>query len=114
MTAQPEFSDQPKSSITDNIRHLRNPAIPPFEGRAVDVISGHISAGTKMLDPDMPVISIDDRVHVLTTMRCVGVRHEVDKDGNLVRVQVMKPEEIESIRHYVIKRANEDKALGEK
>ena len=37
------------------------------------------------------------------------------KDNGMVSfAKVMKPEEIESIRHYVIKRANEDKALGEK
>src|SRR5213082_1268517 len=28
--------------------------------------------------------------------------------------KVLSPEQIESIRHYVIKRANEDKALGDK
>jgi alcohol dehydrogenase (cytochrome c)/quinohemoprotein ethanol dehydrogenase len=37
------------------------------------------------------------------------------KDNGMVAfAPVMKADEIEAIRHYVIKRANEDKALGDK
>jgi len=67
------------------------PGIPHFEGREVNATHIKISGNAEVLGDDALVVSVDDRVHLTGDYKVVGVRHYVDKDGNLVREHVLKP-----------------------
>ena len=84
------------ASLEATIHHL-TPPVPNFEKRTVDGLVGKIRGGNVILDEEMPVCSIDDRVNVLVEMTVVGISHEVDKDGHLVRVQTFKPQSMQVV-----------------
>lgn len=70
-------------------------AIPAFEGRPVDATVVKMSGTVPVDELHDVVLSIDDIVQVRATFRVAAVGHDVDKDGNLIRVQVLKPVEAE-------------------
>ncbi len=41
------------------------------------------------------VVGIDDRIRLVGEMRCISVSHKPNKDGELVRVMVLKPANLE-------------------
>lgn len=71
-----------------------NDPIPAFEGHAVDATVVKISGSSPLDDLVDTVIGVDDRVQLLATYACVAVHHEIDKNGNLIRVQVLKAQEM--------------------
>ncbi len=68
--------------------------IPHFEGRPVDGVK-IVMSGSVPLDEALSetVLGMDDAVQLVSMFRVVGVRHDVDKDGKLIRIQVLKPVE---------------------
>lgn len=79
------------AQTTTNVSSIGNPSIPQFEGAPVHAAHMKISGNTEIEATDDIVISTDDRVRLVGEYRVTGVRHEVNKDGELVRVQVLKP-----------------------
>lgn len=69
--------------------------IPAFEGRPVDAVvvkmSGAAPVEQALADT---VLGIDDLVQMVVQCRVVKVGHDVDKDGKLVRTQVVRPVEL--------------------
>lgn len=84
---QPSFQT-PGSSLS-----LVRPSIPGFEGMVVAETKVIIS-GTSQVDTQDTIVSIDDRVRLVGDFRCVGVSFEVDKNGDTIRVQKLKPIEV--------------------
>lgn len=69
--------------------------IPAFEGRPVNGVLLKVSGTAPLEDLNETVLSIDDRVQLLSIYTVVGVRHVVDpKSGNIVREQTLKPVEM--------------------
>lgn len=68
--------------------------IPDFEGRHVDAVTVKVSGSVPVEDLTDVILGIDDRVQLLSTWACVKVEHGTDKDGKLVRVQTLKPQEM--------------------
>lgn len=65
--------------------------LPKFEGKTVDSVSTKfVGSGLNdvLADPRM-VIKVDDRVRFVCVGRVTGVNHVMNKDGNLVRQQVV-------------------------
>lgn len=77
------------------ISRVGHPALPKFEGVPVDSAEITISGLTKLSGTTTPVIGVDDRVRLVGEFKCVGVRHQVDKQGNLVRTQVLTAIDVE-------------------
>ena len=63
------------------------------------------------LNPDLrhsPMIGTPE------ALRAVAIDGALQHNGMVSFKAALKPEEVEAVRQYLIKRANEDKALGEK
>ena len=60
-----------------------------FEGHAVSGVK-NVVRGSLELDSD-ECLGVDDRLVAKVEMRVVGVRHEVDAKGDLIRTQILKP-----------------------
>lgn len=60
-----------------------------FEGSEVTAVR-NVVRGSLELDSDEE-LHVDDRIAAKVYMRVVGVRHEVDGRGELVRTQILKP-----------------------
>lgn len=89
MTAQPQF--QPPTPPTPGATvHPMSP-FPRFEGQTVHGTEIRISGLSKVDAADNVVVTTDDIVRLIGEFKCVGIRHEVNKDGELIRVQMMKP-----------------------
>lgn len=71
---------------------MNNRRIPHFEGQVVDRAAVRLT-GAIPVDAfdDTTVIGVDDIVQVIAQFRCVGVHHDTDTQGNLVRVQRLRP-----------------------
>lgn len=65
-----------------------------FEGRAVGGVTMKVSGKAPLEDLDGEPLSIDDRVQMLAIYTVTGVHHEVDANGELIRVQTLKPVEM--------------------
>lgn len=65
------------------------PGIAEFEGAAVASAVTKVTGTTSVDGVDIQ-LSIDDTIRVVGEFRVVKVVHEVDKDGQLVRVQYVK------------------------
>jgi hypothetical protein len=78
------------------ISHLRRPTIPSFEGQNVDTSTVKISGLSALDNAEGLVVSTDDRVRLVGEFTVVGIRHYVDKNGDLVREQVLKPVKVET------------------
>lgn len=81
-----------------------------FEGKEV-VATAITCQGTAKLspeahDPDHRVLTVDDVLTVEMDMKCVSIGYDVDKNGQLVRVQRVKPIE-GSVRVVDVIRARE-------
>jgi hypothetical protein len=72
------------------------PEIPPFEGRDVAYVVIKISGLGRVQTERTPVFSIDDLVRLIGEYRCIGVFHRQDNDGELYRVQVLTPKDIDT------------------
>lgn len=77
------------------IDHHHHP-LPRFEGQTVDGSTVKISGLSSLDNAEDIVISTDDRVRIVGEFKVVGVRHYVDKDGHLIREQVLKPLKVET------------------
>lgn len=73
-----------------------SPPLPRFEGQTVDGSSVRISGLSALDNAEGIVISTDDRVRIVGEFKVVGIRHYVDKDGKLIREQVIKPLRVET------------------
>lgn len=66
-----------------------------FEGKDVGAVLLTLAGATKLVpqasDHDETVLTIDDIATVQVDVRVTGVNYEVDKNGNMVRVQRVKP-----------------------
>lgn len=85
---------------TGEIVNEKTPAHTPFEGRKVDLVSTQVTGSVHLdlhIGEEDVELGIDDLAHLEVTVRCSGVRHEVDKDGNLVRRQLVRVVEAELI-----------------
>ena len=71
--------------------HLGSPRIPQFEGAPVESVEMRISGLSKVDAEEAPVFTVDDRVRLVGEFKCVGVRHETNKNGDLIRVQMLSP-----------------------
>lgn len=70
----------------------RDRKIPLFEGHPVEGGTAiKLSGAIPMDELDGVVIGIDDVVQMVATFRCVNVHHNTNGDGQLVRIQVMRP-----------------------
>lgn len=65
--------------------------IPSYEGHPVQGTAIKMSGAIPMDDLEGAIIGIDDVVQLICQFRCVAVNHVADKDGNLVRVHVLRP-----------------------
>lgn len=74
-----------------NVHSIGNPAIPKFEGAPVATASMRISGQSTIEATEDVVVSVDDRIRLVGEYRVVGVQHTVNKDGEVERVQVLKP-----------------------
>jgi DNA segregation ATPase FtsK/SpoIIIE-like protein len=68
--------------------------IPAFEGHPVEGAVVKMTGKIPLDDLEFEVIGVDDLVKTVTVMRCIGVRHEVDANGRLLRVQILSPIEM--------------------
>jgi hypothetical protein len=73
------------------VHQLPQPGVPAFEGQQVDAVTIKISGLSSLDSAENLVVGVDDRVRCVGEFKVTGVRHYVDKDGNLVREQTMKP-----------------------
>ncbi len=71
------------------------PPFPMFEGKDVKGLGIKITQLSQMNSPDMPVFRVDDRLRVVGVFKCIGVRHYTDKNGDLIREQIVVPVELE-------------------
>lgn len=65
--------------------------IPGYEGHAVHGTAIKMSGAIPMDDLEGAVIGIDDIVQMICQFRCVAVNHIADKNGDLIRVHVLRP-----------------------
>ena len=73
-----------------------NDFLPKFEGREVD------GSLVKITSRDMPALDdlegvtlgVDDRIQLKTMFTVIGVNHQVDKDGKLIRVHTLRPVDV--------------------
>jgi hypothetical protein len=72
-----------------------SPPYPMFEGKEVKGVSVKISQLSALTDTELPVFKVDDRLRLVGAFKCIGVRHFVDKNGDMVREQVVVPIELE-------------------
>ncbi len=86
MSAQPE---------EPNVRSIGNPSIPQFEGEPVQALQVKVSGLSTVTSQDMPAFTVDDRVRLIGEFKCIGVRHVRDKNGNLVREQIVTPMDVD-------------------
>lgn len=82
MTAQPSVPATNVSQMTP---------FPRFEGSVVEAAEVRISGQSKVEAANGLVCTTDDIVRLIGEYKVIGVRHETNKDGQLVRVQVLKP-----------------------
>jgi hypothetical protein len=68
--------------------------IPAFEGRPVDATQVKVVGSAPLEDLQDVVLGVDDRVQLVAVYTVTGVHHEVDKNGNLIRIQRIKPAEM--------------------
>lgn len=68
--------------------------IPQFEGREVAGAAVQLTGKAPLDDLADVVLEIDDRVQLKATYTVVGVRHDVNKDGQLIRVHTLRPVEM--------------------
>lgn len=85
MTAQPV---QPQGAT---VHSMSSSPFPRFEGQTVHGTEIRISGLSKIDAADNVVTTTDDIVRLIGEFKCIGVRHEVNKDGELIRVQMFKP-----------------------
>lgn len=88
MTAQPMHTNTQGSNVS---QLPVNPSIPNFEGAPVSSATMKIVGRSEIEDTEGVVITTDDRVRLVGEYRVTGVRHYVDKNGELVREQTLKP-----------------------
>lgn len=72
------------------------PTLPRFEGQTVDGSTVKISGLSALDNAEGIVITTDDRVRIVGEFKVTGIRHYVDKDGQLIREQVLKPIQVET------------------
>lgn len=80
---------QPAGSA--DIHPIGNPSIPQFEGLPVTSVAVKISGLSTVTADGLPVFSVDDRVRLIGEFKCIGVRHTVDKNGDVIREQILTP-----------------------
>lgn len=68
-----------------------NQEIPRYEGHPVQGTAIKMSGAIPMDDLEGAIIGIDDIVQLVAQFKCVAVQHNADKDGNLIRVHVLRP-----------------------
>lgn len=68
--------------------------IPKFEGREVAGAAVKISGKAPLDDLHDVILEVDDRVQLRATYTVLGVNHEVNKQGQLIRVHTLKPVEM--------------------
>lgn len=69
--------------------------IPNFDGKVVDDTAMKFSGLASAIPCGMKVLKIDDVVRITIEGTVTGVSHVVDKDGNLTRIQTIKPLDVE-------------------
>ena len=84
MTAQPEENE-------GRVHAIGNPSIPQFEGLPVHQVKAKISGLSAVDAEDLPIFTVDDRVRLIGEFKCIGVRHVADKNGDIVREQILTP-----------------------
>lgn len=65
-----------------------------FEGRSIQKVVNKVSGAMPLEDLSGQVVSIDDRVQMVGIFVVTHVGFDVDKNGELVRVQTLKPLEM--------------------
>lgn len=71
-----------------------NDSIPSFEGHPVAQTAVKVTG--KLITEDLQgvVLKHDDIVQVITQYRVVGVHHDINDDGEITRVQLIRPIEM--------------------
>jgi hypothetical protein len=82
MTAQPQQHNATVTPLTP---------FPKFEGSVVEGTEVRITGQSKIEAATGLVCTTDDVVRIIGEYKCIGVRHETNKDGQLVRVQILRP-----------------------
>ncbi len=72
------------------------PPYPMFEGHPVKGVSVKITGLSTVNSANMPPFGVDDRVRMVGEFKCIGVRHYVDKNGEMIREQVLIPLEMDT------------------
>lgn len=69
---------------------------PQFEGHPVKGVSVKITGLSTVNNQQIPPFGVDDRLRLVGEFKCVGVRHFVDKNGEMIREHVVIPVELET------------------
>ena len=71
------------------------PALPKFEGMAVEGVTFKISGTADVNNGHDTVLCVDDRVRLVGDFRVVGINFKVASNGDLVREHIVKPLEFD-------------------
>jgi len=97
MTTQPSTPAQPSAPATAPVTPLPQAVIDTnrFEGKQIEGVSMTISGSAKLspvsTNADDVYLTHDDVVTVQMDVKVSGVGYDVDKHGNLIRVQKARP-----------------------
>lgn len=83
------------SADTDTEQQVDLGGIPDFDGKVVDDTAMKFSGLASAIPCGEKVLKIDNVVRIAIEGVVTGVDHKVDKDGNLTRIQVIKPLDVE-------------------
>ena len=80
--------DQPNAQVTLE-------RTPDFDGKVVDDVAMKFSGLASAIPCEDKVLRIDNVVRVTMEGVVTAVEHKVDKDGNLIRIQTVKPQDVQ-------------------
>lgn len=70
-------------------------AMGTFEGQVVHSTEIQIKGMAAVETLGGVMVGIDDRIRLVGEMRCISVQHKPNKDGELVRIMILKPANLE-------------------
>lgn len=85
-----DASEQVEETVAD-VHDISAPRLPKFERNVVAGQRIVVTGGTKLEDPEAPVLKIGDIFQTLGEYRVIGVAHEENREGDLERIVKVRP-----------------------